>query len=694
MIKKTLHTLPSFVLLLPALALLAVAPLAADEGMWTLDNFPRQAVEAKYGVEVTDAWLDTVQKAVTRLEGGCTGSFVSPNGLVLTNHHCARRCISQNSTPERDLEAEGFLAASLEEEIACPADQISFLEETEEITERVEAAIAGKSEQEAGEARRQALTRLEQECEEASGLKCESVSLYQGGQHWLYKYKRYDDVRLVFAPETDIAAFGGDPDNFNFPRWCLDMSLLRVYENGELASTPNYLSWRVEGVEPEEVVFVAGHPGSTQRLLTVSDLKFLRDVSIPHWLMRYVELRGRLIEYAKTSEEAHRTTRAPLMGIENGIKVQRNRLDALHNDALFAAKRAEEEALKQAVAEDADLAAEVGTAWADIERANEIYRTFRDEYLFIEAGVAFNTTLFDYARQLVRAAAERAEPNEERLREYTEAALPQLEQRLLAPRPIYPELEETELAFSLDKMREFLGPDSKYVHQILGEKSPDALAEELVTGTGLADPEYRKALWEGGQEAIAASDDPMIELALSIDDDARALRERYEDEVEAVQDLAYEKIARARFAIEGTGRYPDATFTLRVTYGAHQGWIEKGESVRPWTTVDRLYERATGEEPFRLPENWVGREDVVGSDTKFNFVATTDIIGGNSGSPVIDADARLVGLVFDGNIHSISGAYWFDAEKNRTVAVHPEIMVESLRKIYGADRLVEEILGK
>ncbi|MDX1642854.1 MAG: S46 family peptidase [Thermoanaerobaculia bacterium] len=666
----------------------------ADEGMWTLDNFPREAVEAKYGVEISDDWLATVQQAVTRLEGGCTGSFVSSDGLVLTNHHCARGCISQNSTPERNLEAEGFLAANREEEIPCPSDQISFLKETEEITDAVEAAVAGKSGQEAGEARRQALTRLEQECEEASGLKCESVSLYQGGEHWLYKYERYEDVRLVFAPETDIAAFGGDPDNFNFPRWCLDMTLLRVYEDGEPASTPVHLDWRVEGLEPGEAVFVAGHPGSTQRLLTVDDLKFLRDVTIPHWLLRYVELRGRLIEYAKTGDEAYRTTRAPLMSIENGIKVYRKRLDALHEDALFEMKRAEEEALKAAVAADPELAAEVGSAWEEIERANEVYRSFRDEYLFIEAGVAFRTTLFDYARHLVRAAAERGKPNEERLREYTEAALPQLEQLLLAPRPIYPELEEMQLAYSLDKMREFLGPDSKFVHQILGKKSPEALAEELVTGTELADPEYRKALWEGGQEAIAASDDPMIELARSIDDEARALRKRYEDEVEAVQDRAYEKIARARFAVEGTDRYPDATFTLRVTYGAHEGWVEKGDPVRPWTTVERLYERATGEEPFRLPESWVGQEEALGSDTKFNFVATTDIIGGNSGSPAIDSEGRLVGLVFDGNIHSISGSYWFDLEKNRTVAVHPEIMIESLETIYGADRLVEELLGE
>ena len=668
------------------------APAAfADEGMWTLDNFPVQAVKDKYGVEITDAWLEKVQQSITRLDSGCTGSFVSPNGLVLTNHHCARRCISQNSSAESDLEAEGFLAASHDEEVTCPTDQISVLMDTEEITDQVAAAIAGKSESEAGEARRQTLTRLEQECEEATGLKCESVSLYQGGQHWLYTYKRYEDVKLVFAPETDIAAFGGDPDNFNFPRWCLDMALLRVYEDGEPASTPSHLEWRVDGLEKGEPMFVTGHPGSTQRLLTVSDLKFLRDTSIPHWLLRNVELRGRLIQYAKTGEEAYRTTRAPLMGLENGIKVQRKRLDALHSDALFAQKAAQEVALKEAVAADTELAAEVGDPWAEIARANATYLGFREDYYFIEVGAAFNGTLANYARTLVRAAAERDKPNEERLRQYTDAALPRVEQMVLAARPIYPELEKVQLAFSLDKMREFLGPDSPFVHQILGKKSPDALAEELVGGTQLADPEARKTYWEGGQAAIDASDDPLIVLARSLDAQARAMHKRYEDEVEAPSDLAYERLAKALFATQGTSRYPDATFTLRVTYGAHEGWVEKGSDVRPWTLVSELFPRVTGDAPFALPASWEAAGDKLDGQAKFNFVGTTDIIGGNSGSPVIDAAGRLVGLAFDGNIHSISGAYWFDTELNRTVSVHPQIMVESMREIYGAQHLLEEI---
>ena len=666
-------------------------PSSADEGMWTLDNFPKMAVKERYGVDINDAWLETVKSSVARMDSGCSASFVSPNGLVLTNHHCSVSCISQNSSIESDLEAGGFLAARPEDEVSCPTDRISVLMETEEITQHVAQATAGKDDAEAGEVRRQTLKRTVQECEETSGLKCESVSLYNGGQHWLYKYKRYDDVRLVFAPERDIAAFGGDPDNFNFPRWSLDMTLMRVYEDGKPANTPNHLEWREKGLTSGEAMFVAGHPGNTQRLLTVSDLKFRRDVSIPQWLLRNVELRGRYIQYASAGGEAYRTTQEPLQTVENGIKVLRKELDALHNDEMFSQKAAAERELKAAIAANSKLAADIGTAWDDIERANDTYLRFRDDYIYIEAGVAFSGRLFDYARTLVRRAAEAGKANEDRLRPYTEAALPRTKQLTLADRPFYPEMETLQLSFSLDKMRENLGPDSPFVHQVLGRKSPAALAEELVSATQLDDPAVRTKLWEADLATIEAYADPMIRLALDIDEQARALRKRYEDEVEAPTDLAYEKIAKARFAIQGTTDYPDATFTLRVSYGAHEGWNEKGVDVRPWTTVSELFPRVTGDTPFRLPDSWADAKDTMAGDTKFNYVGTTDIIGGNSGSPVIDKDGKLVGLIFDGNIHSISGSYWFDSELNRSVAVHPEVMLESLRSIYKADHLLSEM---
>jgi hypothetical protein len=674
----------------------AGATAVADEGMWTVDNFPVATVRDKYGVTIDQDWLDRVRLSTVRLEGGCTGSFVSPDGLVLTNHHCVRRCISDISTAENDVQEDGFVAASRAEERPCPSSQISVLVGFEDITEKVEVAVAGKSEQEANDIRKQTLTRLEQACEEAADQageprSCEAVNLYKGGQYFIYRYKRYDDVRLAFAPEGAIAHFGGDPDNFNFPRWCLDMALLRAYEDGAPAATPQHLRWRREGAKENEPVFISGHPGSTERLLTLAELRFMRDVTLANWLLRYSELRGRMIQYATQGAEQARFVAEPLQQIENAIKVRRNQLFSLFDEEVLARKAEQEEALREAVAAAPEFADAYGGAWDAIELALDAQRNFYEEWLFAEQGAAFSTVLFNYAHNLVRVAAERDKPNDERLREYTDAALPRLEQVTLAPRPFDPDLEALRLSFSLEKMREWLGPDDQFVQMVLGDASPASRAAELVGGTTLGDPAVRAALWEGGSEAIAASDDPMIVLARTIDPYARALRERYEDEVEAPIQTASEQIARARFAIQGTSTYPDATFTLRVTYGAVQGWVEKGEPVFPFTTATRLYERATGEPPFALPPKWVGELEEIGPDTRFNFVATLDITGGNSGSPIIDADANLVGLAFDGNIHSIAGSYYYDPALNRAVGVHPAIMVRALEKIYDAGHLVDEL---
>ncbi len=668
----------------------------ADEGMWTVDNFPGDTVRETYGATIDQAWLDRVRLSTVRLEGGCTGSFVSPEGLVLTNHHCVRRCISDVSTAEDDVQKAGFVAATRADERPCPASQLSVLMGYEDVTDEVAAAIAGKSEQEANELRKQTLTRLEQSCEEAAveagePRSCEAVNLYKGGQYFIYRYRRYSDVRLAFVPEGDIAHFGGDPDNFNFPRWSMDMALLRAYEDGAPAMTPQYLRWRREGAKENEAVFISGHPGSTQRLLTMAELRFLRDKTIPNWLLRFSELRGRMIQYAELGPEQARFVKEPLLQIENAIKVRRNQLFALFDEDVLARKAAQEDALRAAVAADPALAGPHGGAWDEIAAALDRHRDFYEEWLFAEQGAAFSSVLFNYARDLVRVAAEREKPNTERLREYTDAALPRLEQVTTAPRPLDPELEALRLTFSLEKMREWLGPDDVFVKTVLGDDSPQSRAAALVAGTRLTDPEARRALWDGGAAAIAASEDPMIVLARDIDPYARELRERYDDEVEAPIESASEEIARARFAIEGTSTYPDATFTLRVTYGAVQGWVEKGEKVEPFTTARRLYERATGEAPFALPPRWVGALDRIGPDTRFNFVSTLDITGGNSGSPIIDADANLVGLAFDGNIHSLVGSYYYDPALNRAVGVHPAIMARALETIYEAGRLVEEL---
>jgi hypothetical protein len=680
--------------ILLTISLLSFAGLAvADEGMWTIDNFPSDRVAAKYGVKIDDAWLKSAQLATTRLENGCTGSFASPDGLVLTNNHCVWSCVRNLSSAERNLSDEGFMAAGRDEELRCPGQQISVLVDLDDVTGRVAAATEGLDDAEANDARKAALTDLETECEQAADgdLKCEAVSLYNGGQYFIYSYKRYEDVRLVFAPELDIAAFGGDPDNFNYPRWSLDMSFLRAYEDGKPASTPNHLSWRRGGPKPAEPVFIAGHPGSTDRLLTVTELRMQRDVMWPLWLLRYSELRGRMLAWASTSEEAARTVQQRIASLENSIKVRRNQLKALHNDSMMAEKEEQERELRAAIAADPELQAAYGDAWNLIDNAVANYRNIYEEYLFIEKAAAFNSSLFEYARSIVRGTAERELPNNERIRDYTDAALPAVEQDLSAARPLDKNYEKLTLTFSLEKMREWLGPDSKYVHRILGKESPEGLAARLVDGSRLGDPEVRMALWEGGTDAVTASDDPMIRLALAIDPDARAVRARYESEVEAPLTRGYEKIADARFRVYGTGTYPDATFTLRITYGAVEGWEEKGEMIDPFTRTSRLFERATGQRPFMLPDSWKAAREDLDPDTPFNFVATTDITGGNSGSPIVAADGRLVGLAFDGNIHSIAGDYWFDPATNRTVGVDTAIMLEALQTVYGADYLVKEL---
>lgn len=681
-------------------ALLVAAPALADEGMWTFHDFPSDRVQQQYGVRITPEWLDRVRTATVRL-ANCTASFVSSEGLILTNHHCAASCLAENSSKEKSLLEDGFLANGREREIRCRTQVADVLVEVEDVTQKIADATRGMDEQAANEARKRALTELEQSCEQASRrnrrtgpLKCESVNLYDGGQYFLYKYRRYDDVRLVFAPEMGIAAFGGDPDNFQFPRWCLDMAFLRAYDaDGKPASTPNHLRIDFSGPDVGELVFVSGHPGSTDRLLTLAQLRTLRDIDLPQWLLRASELRGRYIQFAKSSPEAQRIVQEPLQTLENGIKVRRRLLDALHDDELLSRKAQEQAALREKVAKDPALAQSIGDPWSEIEKAQEIERAISVPYTFIEGGAGFNSRLFRYARALVRAADERAKPNTERLREFTDASLPRLKQQLEAAVPVYPELEKLTLSFSLERMREWLGPDHPIVRQLLAQDSPDSLAERLIDGSKLGDPQVRMKLWEGGAAAIAASDDPLIVLARQIDPEARALRKRYEDEVEAVVDAASERIARARFALLGTSVYPDATFTLRLNYGTVQGWVENGTPVEPFTKLERLFERATGQDPFRIPQSWLDAKDRLDMSTKFNLVTNNDIVGGNSGSPLIDAQGSIVGLMFDGNIHSISGAYWFDTEKNRAVAVHPAIMLEALRKVYGADELLSELGG-
>ena len=673
--------------------------LVADEGMWTFNNVPKDAIARKYKVTLTDQWLQHLQQSVVRLESGCTGSFVSANGLILTNHHCAAECLTDLSTAQRDYIAQGFIASAGDAEVRCPGQQVSVLTATQNVTPQVTKAMANVPPADTVAARNKALTGLEDECEAASKkagalLNCEAVTLYQGGQYWLYKYKRYDDIRLVFAPEAAIAAFGGDPDNFQFPRWCLDMSLLRAYDNGTPAATPVHLTIAWSGAAAGEPVFVAGHPGSTQRLLTVAQLKTQRDVYLPFWLLRFSELRGRLIQYSKTSPEAQRTAKDYLDSVENSHKVRRMQLASLLDDRLMDQRIADERELRAAVQKSGGTA-RAGNPWDEIAKAEQRNRDILIPYTWLEQGAGFNSELFSYARLLVRAADERAKPNASRLREFTDAALPRVRAELEAQTPIAAEFEQVRLSFSLERMREYLGPDHPIIKSVLGSATPDERARQLVAGSTLADPATRLKLYEGGQASVSVSTDPMIVLARAVDAESRRLRTIYEKDVEGPERRAQQTIAEARFKAYGARLYPDATFTLRLTYGAVDGWAEAGTRVDPFTRLDRLYERATGAPPFALPKTWLDAKPRLDLSRRANFVATTDIVGGNSGSPMVNARGEVVGLAFDGNIHSIAGSYWFDTEKNRTVAVHPGYIRTALEQVYRVDAIARELgIGK
>jgi hypothetical protein len=665
----------------------------SDEGMWLLNQFPSDRVALKYGFKPDQAWLDHVRLSSVRLAGGCSGSFVSPSGLVMTNHHCAHDCIQQLSSKKKDYVASGFRAAEGRDEPRCTDIEVNQLVEITNVTAAVEAARRGQSDQAANQARKAEMSRLEKACATSDALRCDVVSLYQGGMYHLYKYRRFQDVRLVFAPELSIAFFGGDPDNFNFPRYDLDLSFLRVYEDGKPARTDRYFRWSKQGVTEGDLTFVSGHPGSTARQLTTAQLAYQRDVALPSRLYRLSELRGLLVEFQQRGAEQKRISGALLFGVENALKALKGMHQALLDPGLFEGKVAAERAFRQSIEADPARQAAFGGAWDAIARAQQHMRNIRKRYGQLEQAVAFRSDLADHARTLVRAAEELAKPNDKRLRELSDSQLPEVRQLLLSKAPIDDEFEIMKLTHSLTLLREELGADHPMVQKILGKRSPAERATGLIKGTKLKDIAERKRLFDGGKAAVDASTDPLIVLMRQIDPEARAVRKDYEDNVEAVESTNGELIARARFAVYGTNVYPDATFTLRLSYGQVRGWLEDGKPVPPITTIGGAFERATGSPPFALPKSWLDAKERLAPSTPFNFCSTNDIIGGNSGSPVINRQAEIVGLVFDGNIHSLGGDYWFDDSSNRMVAVHSAAIPEALDKIYGAKRLRDELLG-
>jgi peptidase S46-like protein len=666
-----------------------------DEGMWTFNNIPREEIKKKYGFDVTDEWLKKVQLASVRFNNGGSGSFVSPNGLVLTNYHIVEDIVGEVSTPEKDLAKEGFVARTSAQEIKAPSLELNVLMSIEDVTARVTGAVkAGASDAEAFAARRKEMTAIEAESTKASGLRSDVITLYQGGQYNLYRYKKYTDVRLVFVPEFQAAFFGGDPDNFNFPRFNIDMALVRVYENDQPVRPGSYFKWSTAGAKEGDLAFVTGNPGSTSRLNTVAHLEELRDTSIPI-VLRLLERREAMLKkYMAMGEEQTRQAQNELNSIQNSLKVYRGRIDGLKDKALMGRKLRDEDALRKSIAADPNRQKMYGAAWDAIAKAHRDYPSYiKERRIFDQAG-GFNTVLFDVARTMVRLAAESEKPNGERLPEYTDARRASLELGLYSPAPVHEDFEKLKLADSLAFMIELLGADNPLVKQIMNGQTPEARAKELIEGTKLKDVAVRKELVAGGSKAIEASTDPMIVLARAIDAKGRELRKRFESEVAAVERANYAKIARARFETEGTKLYPDATFTLRLSYGTVKGYTENGKKITPFTTLGGLYDRSTQfkqQFPYNLPPRWMEKKSSMNLSTPFNFVTTDDIIGGNSGSPTINKNAELIGLIFDGNIQSLVGDYIYDESVNRAISVDARGMLEVLRKVFNANEIADEL---
>ena len=678
-----------------AICLFAVCSASyAAEGMWTLDNLPMKEFKARYGFAPDAKWIGHVQRSALRLAGGCSGSFISPDGLVLSNHHCARECVQQISTADKDYISKGFYAKKTEDEVMCPQIELNRLDAISDVTARVKGATKGLDGEAYSKAQKAEKSKVEADCvgDDKQHTRCDVIELYHGGVYDLYKYHRFQDVRLVFVPEETAAFFGGDPDNFNFPRYDLDMSLLRAYEDGKPAKTTDYFPFSANGAQAGELVMTLGNPGSTQRQLTIAQLERVRDDDLTQNTWYLSELRGMLNQYAALGKEQARTSEDDRFGVENSLKAFKGELESLQDPEVFAYKRKQENELRGFVDADKARKAKFGNAWNAIAKAEAEFRQFDTRYRFIEGGRAFYSDYYRYARLLVRGAAERNKPNAERLREYTESALPGVTQRLFADAPVYPQLEESTLGWSLTKLREWMGADDAFVRDVLGNESPEAMAKRMVAGTKLGDPKARKALWDGGQAAIDASTDPFILFAKKVDPEARALRKRYENDVESVENKNAELLAQARFGKYGTSVFPDATFTLRLSDGVVKGWTTaKGNTVPPFTDFAGAFARDTGSAPFLLPKSWHDAKGKIDLAQRLNFVCTNDIIGGNSGSPVINRNADVVGLVFDGNIESLGGAFWFDERVNRSVEVHSGAILEALRKIYGADRIADEI---
>ncbi len=677
------------------LAFAAASSASAEEGMWTYDNFPIARANQTLGTNIDQAFLDRVRLSSVKF-GGCSAGVVSGQGLVMTNNHCVATCVANLSTPQQQYGETGFTPKTREEERKCPGATAEILTDISDVTERMHKAGEGLDGQAFTQAREAEAGRIETEaCGNDPKIRCQVVSLYRGGQFKLYKYRKYSDVRLAWAPEDRAATFGGDLDNFSFPRFAIDAAFIRLYEDGKPVETPTHFVWNADKPTEGEAVFVSGNPGATQRLLTMDQLATIRDVVLPLDQLIASELRGRLIRYAEEGEDQAFIAMDPIVGVENTYKRGLGRMRALTDAGFMQTKAAAEADFMQRYAA-ADASGP--NPWEALKAVQPLARELYAPTALLEGGTAMGTTsvaggsqLFQWAKAIVRGAQERAKPSDQRLAEFADSRLPGVEAGLFAEKPTYPELEQIRLEWWLSKTREWLTVDSPHVRTLLGKESPEQLSARVVSGTRLADPAVRRALWTGGLAAVQASDDPMIQYVLSIDADARAVRTEWENKVKAPTDRASEQLAAARFAAYGDAVYPDATGTLRLTYGKVEGSDVPGQRFGAFTTFAGLWDRATGAEPFKVAPKLMAAKDRIDPNAVMDMAVSTDTIGGSSGSPAVNARGEIIGANFDSTVLTQRNAYGYDRNTNRSVIVTTQAVTVTLRDVYGMDHLLTEL---